>query len=410
MNKTWMIGQHHFRKEVSKKSFLFVLLSLPFFLSLTIGLGSLFDSLENDSISIGYIDKPRYLKDLTLDDYDNVQLTAYTDEGSARAALESGNIEAYFVLPANYPSSIDVELKYLEELDPRTYGIVRVLTQQNLLADQPSNVVEKLMSGPEVTVEAIESKREYPGGGPQAETFLPVLAAIMFGFLTMTTSGYMLAAVVEEKENRTMEILLSSISPSQLMTGKIIGALGIAFVQLTVWVLFFGAVIWFGGNLFSIGWLQDVRPNYLDIAKLIAIAVPSYLFFSALMTLVGASLVDTTEAEQVGPLAFLLILIPLYLIVAIAGNPNGALALTLTFIPLTSVLTFSIRTIFMEVPIWQVSVASGIGLVSALIMTWFAGKAFRLMLLRYGQRLSLVELIRGRSSKPNQRPDNAYSV
>ena len=225
------------------------------------------------------------------------------------------------------------------------------------------------------------------------------IGAFMFGFLTMTTSAYMLQAMVEEKENRTMEIVISSVSPSQMMSGKIVGGLGIAFVQLTVWAAFFIVTIWVSRSVLDVAWLQDVQPVYQDLLKMALVAFPAYLFMAAVMTLIGATLVDTQEAEQVGPVAFMVILIPLFLLVPIAANPNGAVALLLTFIPFTSVLTLAIRSLFIEVPLWQVLLSSSISLICAAGTIWLAGKAFRLSLLRYGQRMKLSELLSRQSSK-----------
>ena len=130
-----------------------------------------------------------------------------------------------------------------------------------------------------------------------------------------------------------MEIIISSVSPSQMMSGKIAGALGIAFVQLTVWAVFFIISIWVSRTILDVAWLQDIQPIYADLVKLAVVAFPAYLFMAAVMTLIGATLIDSQEAEQVGPMTFLIILIPLYLIIPIAANPNGAVALILTFIP-----------------------------------------------------------------------------
>ena len=400
MSKIWLIARHHFQKETAKKSFLFILLSMPLFLSLSIGLGILFESLENNSVTVGYVDPGSFIQLTTLDDADeDIQLVAFPNQESAREALDSNEIDAYYLLPVDYPESNEIDLVYLEEPSGRATSLVRRLIQLNLLAGQSPEIAERLLSGADVTVMATQANREYPEGGPEAGMFLPVLGAFVFGFLTMTTSGYMLQVMVEEKENRTMEIVISSVSPSQMMSGKIVGALGIAFLQLTVWAIFFVIGLWVSRSIMNVGWLQDVEPIYLDLVKLAVVAFPAYLFMAAVMTLVGATLVDTQEAEQVGPVAFLVILIPLFLIIPIAANPNGALALILTFIPFTSVLTMAIRSIFTVVPLWQVLASCFISLVCAGVAIWLAGKAFRLSLLRYGQRIKLSELLSRQSSK-----------
>ncbi len=402
MSKIWLIARHHFQKETRKKSFLFILLSMPFFLLFTIGLGFLFESLENDRLTVGYVDPGAFLQQTTLDDVDeDIQLVAFPDEEQARLALDGNVIEAYYLLPAEYPESTEIGLVYLDEPDGRATSLMRRLIKVNLLAGQSPEVTDRLMSGASVTVFAIDANRDYPEGGPEPGLFLPIMVALVFGFLTMTTSGYMLQVMVEEKENRTMEIVISSVSPSQMMSGKIVGALGIAFVQLTVWASFFIVSLWFSRSVMNVTWLQEVKPVYLDLVKVAVVAFPAYLFIAAIMTLVGATLVDTQEADQVGPLIFLVILIPLFLIVPIAANPNGALAVILTLVPVTSVLTVALRSIFIVVPTWQVLASCFISLVSAGIAIWLAGKAFRLSLLRYGQRVRLSELF-SRQSKKSQ--------
>ena len=400
MSKILLIARHHFQKETSKKSFLFVLLSMPLFLSLSIGLGMLFESLENDSVTVGYVDPGAFLQLTTLEDADeDIQLIAFPDQESARVALETNEVDAYYLLPVEYPESIKIDLIYLEEPDGRATRLIRRLIRLNLLAGQSPEIADRLMNGADVTVLAIDANREYPEGGPEAGLFLPILGAVVFGFLTMTTSGYMLQVMVEEKENRTMEIVISSVSPSQMMSGKIVGALGIAFLQLTVWAVFFFIALWVSRSIMNVAWLQDVKVVYQDLIKMAVVAFPAYLFMAAVMTLIGATLVDTQEAEQVGPVAFLVILIPLFLIIPIAANPNGALALILTFIPFTSVLTLAIRSIFIVVPAWQVLASCCISFICAGVVIWLAGKAFRLSLLRYGQRLKFREIFSRQPSK-----------
>jgi ABC-2 type transport system permease protein len=400
MSKIWLIARHHFQKETSKKSFLFILLSMPLFLVLSIGLGMLFESLENDNVTVGYVDPGAFLQLTVLEDADeDIQLIVFPDQVSAREALEKNEVDAYYLLPADYPESIEVDLVYLEDADGRATSLIRRLIRLNLLAGQSPEIAGRLLSGANVTVFATEANREYPKGGPEPGLFLPILGAFVFGFLTMTTSGYMLQVMVEEKENRTMEIIISSVSPSQLMSGKIVGALGIAFVQLTVWAVFFVIALWVSRSIMNVAWLQDVKPVYQDLVKMAVVAFPAYLFMAALMTLIGATLVDTQEAEQVGPMAFLVTVIPLFLIIPLAANPNGTLALILTLIPFTSVLTLAIRSIFIVVPAWQVLASCSISFICAGVAIWLAGKAFRLSLLRYGQRLKFRELLSRRSSK-----------
>jgi ABC-2 type transport system permease protein len=189
-----------------------------------------------------------------------------------------------------------------------------------------------------------------------------------------------------------MEILISSVSATRMMVGKTIGTLGIGAMQLVVWLVFLTGAAWLGGSVLGVNWLQNISPNWRDVLMIVIVALPSYLCIAALMTAVGSTLVEVQEAQQVGPLFFMLLLLPLYLILPITHNLNGPLSLGLSFFPLTSVVTIGMRSIFMEIPVWQIAVSATIALASGAVMVWLAGKAFRVSMLRYGQRLRWREL------------------
>jgi len=399
MSKVWLIARHQFRQEVSRRSFFLVLFSMPLFLTLSIGLGYLVSRLEQQSTTLGTVDQAGLLvKTLAEPEEYDVRLVPFDTPQIARAALEAGQIDAYYVLAADYADTHRAELVYLKPPHRHAMRHFQNLVRLNLMAGQSPAVVERLLSGANLTVRATESKRDFPAGGPSAGQFVPLTAAAIFAFLVLTTSGYVMEVVVEEKENRTIEIVVSSVSPAQMMTGKMIGALGIALMQLAVWLAFLAGAVWLGGSVLEVDWLQNVNPNWRDILMIVVVALPSYLCIAALMTVVGATLVESQEAQQAGPLFFLLLFVPMYLLVPIAENPNGPLSLGLSFFPVTSVVTIAIRSVFAEIPVWQTALSAVSSLVSGTVMVWLAGKAFRMSMLRYGQRLSWRELFARRRS------------
>jgi ABC-2 type transport system permease protein len=260
-------------------------------------------------------------------------------------------------------------------------------------------LIERVLSGAEVTVRATSTGREFPGGDPTVAHFLPLIAAAIFSFLVITTFGYLGEAVVTEKENRTMEVVVTSVSAGRLMVGKIVGGLGIAVLQLVVWIVCLVLIVAAGGSVLDVEWLQNIDPNWRDVGMVVVVALPAYLFLAALTTALGATLVEAQELQQMGGLAFLVLFLPLYLLVPLSQEPNGTLALVFSFVPLTSVMTIATRSLLMEVPVWQVAVAAGIALASGVAMTWLAGKAFRANMLRYGQRVRLRELLGRRAAR-----------
>ena len=397
MSKTWLIARHHFGQETSKRSFLLVLFSLPLFLIFTIGMGYVFARMDDDSVTLGVVDQAHLLVDTALQTKKNdVQLIFFETPETARAALEAEQVDAYYVIAADYADTGRAELVYFESPSYKGVRHFENIVRFNLMADQPPAVVNRLLSGANVTVRAIESKRDFPADGPGVGHFVPLIAAAMFVFLVLTTSGYMMEVVVTEKENRTMEIVLTSVSPAQMMTGKITGALGIALLQLLVWVTFFAGAVWLGGSILEIGWLQNIEFNWRDVLMVVVVALPAYLFLAALMTVVGATLVEDQEAQQAGGLFFLPLFLPIYLMVPITRALNGPLSLGLSFFPITSVMTIGIRSIFMEIPVWQIATSAVISLASGVAAVWLTGKAFRMSMLRYGKRLRWRELLKSR--------------
>jgi len=399
MLKMCLIARYQLMQEMRNRSFFLVLFSMPLFLTLAIGLGYLVSRLEQTSTTVGYVDPAGLLIRMPAEpEKSDVRLVRFDTPQAARAALEEGQVDAYYLLSADDAGAHQAELVYLEPPHPSAMRHFQYVIRLNLMADQPPAVADRALSGANLTVRATESKREFPSGAPIADQFAPLIAAAIYAFLVLTTSGYMMQVVVEEKENRTIEIMVSSVSPAQMMTGKIAGALGIALMQLAVWLAFLAGAKWLGGTVLEIGWLQNLNPNWGDMLPITVVALPSYLCIAALMTIVGTTMVGRQEAQQAGPLFFMLLFVPMYLLVPITKNLNGPLSLGLSLFPVTSVLTIGIRSVFAEIPGWQTALSATIALASGTIMVWLAGKAFRMNMLRYGQRLRWRELLTRRRS------------
>jgi ABC-2 type transport system permease protein len=393
MSKIWLIARHHFLQEATKRSFLLVLFSLPLFLLLSMGLGYMASEAEKGVATLGYVDQPGVLTSVTAESEDgDIRLVAFDAAADARDALDAGQIDAYYVLSPDYAVTRQTELFYYSY---PAYSALRTFEdslRHNLLAGQPPAVTQRVLDGPHLTVHATDTGRDYPSSGPTSGQTLPLIIAVMFAFLVLTTGGYLMEVVVAEKENRTIEIVISSVSTMQMMTGKILGAVGIALMQLAVWVGCLLGAIWIGGSVLEMAWLQTVTPNWGDILVVVIVALPTYLCLAALMTMLGSTLVDSQEAQQIGPFFFLLLLLPVYVLVPIATNPNGTLALIFTLAPFTSIVTMGLRSLFAVVPAWQAAAATAVNLGLAAVLIWLAAKAFRLSMLRYGQRLRLREL------------------
>ncbi len=396
MSKISLVAWQQLRQETSKRSFLILLLLMPLILVFAIGFGALIAELEKTDTTFGYVDQAGILFDPALGpESDEVILAPYGSPEEAQAALDAEAINAYYVIPAGYADTHQAELLYYEQPPFSAMGHFEEVVRANLVVGQTPALAERLLEGSNITIQATQYDREYDTAGPVAGMFLPLIVAVFFVFLILTTSGYMTTVLAEEKVNRTIEIIVTSISAGQMMAGKLLGALGIALLQLVVWIIFLVAAVWVGSQVLDLSWLQELDISWRDAAMIVLVAMPAYYFTAALMTLLGTMVNDDMEAQQIGSLSFILLFLPIYLLMVIIPNPDGAVALLFSFFPPTSIITIAIRSLLMVVPTWQVIVSMIISLIGGLFLTWLAGRAFRLSMLRYGQRLRVRELFRG---------------
>ncbi|MEI2690031.1 MAG: ABC transporter permease [Anaerolineae bacterium] len=399
MSKVWLVAEQQFKKDVLKRSFLLAILAMPLFLGFIAGMGWLSVRLQQKTITVGYADPGNALGQMPSTLSDQVRLARYDTAAAARAALDAGQIDAYYALPADYPQSRQTELVFAHEIDGQAAWAFQQAVRRNLLAGEPEAVVERALAGPTMAVHATALNKTLPLGAPGLGEFLPLMAAVLFAFLIMSVASTLMVAVVAEKENRTIEIVVSSISPGQMMAGKVLGVMGMALLLAASWVALLLIFAWFGANVMQWDWLREVSIDGRNLALLMVVALPSFMFMAALMVALGATVVEAQEAQQIGGVAFMIVFIPIYLFFLFGNNPDGPLAIAFSLFPMTSVATLAVRSIFMEVPTAQFLAAALVALLSALAMIWLAGKLFRANMLRYGQGLRLRQLWRGRRAR-----------
>lgn len=399
MSKVWLVAEQQFKKEVFQRGFLLALIAMPLFLGFTVAMGWLGERMRQQDTTLGYVDKGNALGTIPATIAERVILVRYDTPAAARAALEAGQIDAYYTLPPDYPQSQRTELVTMQGLDGDAAWAFHQAVRRKLLAGEPEAVAARALAGPDMAVHATSLNKTVTMGLPGLNEFLPLIVAAIFAFLVMTVAATLMEAMAAEKQNRTIEIVVSSIAPGQMMAGKIIGVVGMALLLAASWVTILLVFAWFGANVMAWDWLQGISIDGRDLALLLMTALPTFVFMAALMVALGATVVDTREAQQLGAAAFLITFAPIYLFFVFADNPNGPLAIAFSLFPLTSVTTLAVRSMFMQVPTAQFLAAALIALVSAVVMIWLAGRLFRAYMLRYGQGLRWRTAIRGRTAR-----------
>ena len=402
MLKLGRIATYEYKRNVFKRSFLLTLLSVPLIIALNVGVGLYMESRGNDDAPVGYVDRAGLFADPVpvpvSGSREPIEFIPFPNQEDARAALESGQIQAFFVVAEDYGETRDMTLFFLEAPGGSTIRQLYDFVQANLLADRPADIVRRAaLIGEGVTVRSLDGRRQVPSGGPSFDIMMPMLIGFAFIFLLLMNASYLMQAVVEEKENRTMEVLVTSVSPVQLIAGKVLGVVAIGLTQLAAWIVV-GVLAVVAASVAGIAWFQNASLDGQLLLTTVAVAIPAYVFAAALMTAVGATTISAQESQATGAIFFILHVVPIYLAGLIINTPNAVLPTVFTFLPFTALLTITLRNIFASVPLWQVAAAVALQVLYAVVALWLASRAFRLGMLQYGQRLNWRKLLKARQS------------
>lgn len=207
---------------------------------------------------------------------------------------------------------------------------------------------------------------------------IPVAAMILMLVATFTGGQYLLTTTIEEKSSRVVEVLLSAVSPMELMTGKILGQMGVGLSLLTIYnTIGIVALI-----AFSISGLV----SWQLIASFFVFFGLAYFMFAAMMAAIGAAVNDLREAQSLMTPVMLISMIPYFLFFPVIRAPNSTLSTVLSFAPPVSPFIMIMRIASPEpVPGWQVAASILVNLIGVVVLLWLAAKVFRVGLLMYGK-------------------------
>lgn len=391
MGRGWLIAKHEYRKMVGKRSFLVGTLGLPLLIIVVMGIGIFSAVTSGSQDPVGYVDQASFLDPQVTPVLDGrageIELLSFTDEASARQSLQDGQIQAYYVLPEDYMQTRQVELVYWDEAPGGSVSTAfEAFLRANLAAGLPEETRQRLAEGPSFTVRSMDGRLEVG-----AESFInfifPFAAGFLFIFTVMTSAGYLLQVVSDEKENRTIEIMVTTISPEQLIAGKAVGLMGVGLTQMLVWILTIAVGLLIGGQL--IPELQNFRIPW-DFFLLVALFfLPAYALVAGFMTAIGGAVSEARHGQQIAGIFNLLFMLPFFFTALVIGNPNSPILVAMTLFPTTAFVTISLRWGMSIVPLWQVITSWVLLTGSAGLMIWASSRIFRNGMLRYGQSLDL---------------------
>jgi len=207
-------------------------------------------------------------------------------------------------------------------------------------------------------------------------------------------------SVVEEKNTRVVEMIVSSVRPFQLMTGKILGVAAVGLLQFLIWGAFMLLVSAFRmqvGQMFGANPADLMGLPSLPLSVIVFFVlffVLGFLFFATMFAAVGAMVNSDQEAQQMQMPVIIFLIVPILIMVFIISNPDSTVAFVLSMIPFFSPIIMFMRVAVLMPPAWEVALSIFILIMSIIGMIWIVSKIYRVGILMYGKRPSLPELIK----------------
>ena len=391
MDKIWSIARYEYLRHVRRRAFLLTGLGIPLLLGGIIGVVALVVIYAGAERALGIVDAEGQFSAVdvrTLDIRRSIPTTGYRDESAARAALDAGTIDAYIVVPEDYLRTGKVEAVARRRLSERAQNQYEKILREGLLAEVTPANRERLREPDELLLSTVDG-----GHTISADNFLlfflPYGFALVFLVTTFTTSGYLLQAVTEEKEDRVGEIMAVTVNPRQMMAGKILGLSGVGLTQMLIWVTI--AVV--GVVLASDArWLAEIRLPWSMVGLASLYFVLGYLLIAGCYATIGAMVPSPQEAQPLVAPVSMLSMAPLFVVSLILARPNGMLAVIFSLIPFSAPMTMLMRLPLADIPPWQIAASLLLLGTTAVGVMLLSGRVLRLGMLRYGKRLTLGEI------------------
>ncbi len=323
---------------------------------------------------------------------------AFPDEATARRALVAGEIGAVVVIPADYVDTGRVT-SYTRDGFSNVTSVdtasLRAFLVDGLLAGKVDPALVERASYPaDVELVTVDAQGKPTTNEPYsfvAGFIIPYFLSLFLVMSIFISSGYLLRSVSEEKENRVIEIILSSVSASQLLAGKVLGLGALGLTQVAVWLV--SAFALSGGlGIGAAGSVFALNPAMLVLA--LAYFVLGYLVFGIIMATAGALGSNMRESQQLAGIFSFLAAGPYMLGGLVVANPNALLARALSFFPLTAPTMMMLRLPLGSVPSEDIVGSLIVLVVTVPVVLWAGAKIFRIGLLMYGKRPSASEILR----------------
>ena len=434
MSNISIIIQREFNERVRKKSFIITTLLMPLLMVALMAAPALIMQFSRgDEKRIAVIDEsglvaPRLESDEEL----RFEPTDLTTEEARRTLTDrfgvlriGGDIlenPSDVKLYANSSSSLSVESSITDQIE-------RILEAEKLKRYNIDNL-QQILDEVKTTVtlqtfrnDKSQEEETHAQSSTVATVTGYVLGFILYMFL-LIYGQMVMQSVIEEKNNRVLEVMVSSVRPFDLMMGKILGIASVAVVQVAIWgVLICGigaavmphlmpSDVMASAQAMQQGMPDAAAASGMDPEMLQAVAAITdlgyivrifvclllfgfggYLFYSAMFAAVGSAVDNVQDASQLQTPITLPIILALLMMFAVIRDPNSQMAFWFSVIPFTSPIVMIVRIPY-DIPLWEIALSLAVLYASFVGMVWFAAKIYRVGIFMYGKKPTLGELFK----------------
>jgi ABC-2 type transport system permease protein len=399
MNKPLLIFRHEFLKTIKRTGFIILTLSLPVLALLGIGIFHIASGAAKppaEVTKVGYVDEVGSFDQFATQG--KITLVRFDTTEAATQALVKKDISEYFVITPDFTSTGIVNLYITQkELAPSatTMASIKNFISSNLLSGKvPADIIARVEAPLNLVTTTLTSTGAVaPQQAGYANFIVPGVFSFLLALSLIFTSTYVLQSLAEEKDNRLMEILLSSVSTRQLLTGKVLGLGAAGLVQVIVWVISFPLLLNLASSSIG-GFISTLHvPGSFWILGVIYFIL-GYAVFAVLSAGVAAITSTVQEAQGLSGLYTIFNIAPFWFVSLLMIFPNSPVWIVFSIFPFTAPVLVMMRLGLIGVPAWQLVIS-----VAVLVLCITAGllldaKLLRAYMLMYGKRPKLGEIIR----------------
>ena len=410
MNKTMLIIRREYLTRVKKKSFILLTLLMPFIFAALIFVPLALSLIKDGSDKTVYVVDPG---DHYAPLFQNGGGWTFSRQPKDDAAFYDKDSGVEAVILINGDPATDDQALQIHSRNQVPADLVAIVentvgnqVRQDKLAAYGIDSLDRIIADVQKPVHAITMQRDSDGSTKITNADIATAAGFLFTFLiymfVMSYGAMVMQSVMEEKTNRIVELMVSAVSPFQLMLGKIVGIALVGLTQLAVWVLMLTAILTAAGQMFGTGGTGEatmmlsalMNLPFFEITLLfILFVIGGYLLYASLFAAIGASINAQEDAQQFMTPMIVIMVFAMYAGLYSAENTNGPLAFWSSMFPLTSPIVMMVR-IPHGVPLWQELLSLGLLFGTCLACVWISGKIYRIGILLYGKKPNLKEMVK----------------